>query len=109
MTGWFNPDNWLDLVSQLLLMAGAIALAIIPTWLSTRRGLKRVTDQVENGHAGGPALRADVDAIRDSLSEIKSDLHQIKSDVTDIRAELRTERKDRLDLDDRFERFKRTQ
>jgi hypothetical protein len=32
----------------------------------------------------------------------------VKTDIADIRNELRQERKDRIDLDDRFERYKKT-
>ena len=114
MNGWFNPDNWLDLVSQILLILGAIGIAVVPSVIAARshKSIKQVSEDtrkldksISNGH--DYPLRTDVDEIRETLKDIRGDMKGLKSDVSDIRSEIRQERKDRLELDDRFERFRR--
>jgi hypothetical protein len=85
----------------------ATAMVAIPSWFAARnhKSIKKVTDQVVNGHTS--PMRADLDQMRDTLNEIHTDVRLVKTDISDIRAELREERKDRLELDNRFERFKR--
>ena len=99
MNGWFNPDSWMDVVSQLLLLTGAIAVAIVPSWYSTHKSLKKVTDQVVNGHAGKPPLREDLDraiaaieALGQDISALRADLHEERSSrkaqVEDLRSDV---------------------
>lgn len=101
----FNPDNWMDVFTILF----ATAMVAIPSWFAAKshRTVLKLDKSVSNGHEG--PLRADVDEIRDTLRDIRQDQHVIKQEVTDIRTELREERKDRLELDNRFERYKRAQ
>jgi hypothetical protein len=107
-----NPDNWMDVFTIL----AASAMVAIPSWFAARnhKSIKQVSEDtrkldksISNGHTY--PLRQDVDEIRETLNEIRVDMHGLKSDVSDIRSETRQERKDRIDLDDRFERYKRTQ
>lgn len=85
MNGWFNPDNWLDLVSQILLIAGGIAIAVVPSWFAARthQSLKTETkvirDQLVNGHT--TFLRNDVDK---ALSAIEN----LTREITNLRNEL---------------------
>ena len=99
MNGWFNPDSWMDIVSQLLLLIGALGIAIVPSWYSTHRALKKVTDQVVNGHAGKPPLREDIDrclaaieALAHDVSALRADLHaerdSRRSQVDDLRSDV---------------------
>lgn len=99
MNGWFNPDSWMDIVSQLLLLIGALAIAIAPSWYTTHKTLKKVTDQVVNGHAGKPPLRADLDrclsaieALGHEINALRSDLHaerdSRRSQVDDLRSDV---------------------
>ena len=99
MNGWFNPDSWMDVVSQLLLLIGALGIAIAPSWYSTHKSLKRVTDQVVNGHAGAPPLRADLDraiaaieALAHDITALRQDLHaerdSRKAQVEDLRSDV---------------------
>ena len=99
-----NPDNWLDVFTIL----AATAMVAIPSWFAARnhQSINKVTDQVVNGHA--TPMRADLDGMKSTLDEIHTDIRGVKTDISDIRQELRQERKDRIDLDDRFERFKKT-
>ena len=98
-----NPDNWMDVFTIL----AATAMVAIPSWFAARnhKSIKKVTDNVVNGHK--TPMRADIDQMRDTLNEIHTDVRGVKTEISDIRSELREERKDRLDLDNRFERFKR--
>lgn len=99
-----NPDSWMD-VATIIVVSLIVA---VPSWLSVRnhKALTKMDKSISNGHTS--PLRQDVDEIRDTLSHIRADIHAVKSELGDIRHELREERKDRLELDSRFERFRRT-
>ena len=104
MNGGFpNPDSWMDVIT-IIVVTGMVA---VPSWLSVRnhRKLDKLDKSVSNGHEN--PLRQDVDEIRDTLKHIRRDLHSVKSELGDIRHELREERKDRLELDHRFEHYRR--
>ena len=90
MTTIPNPDGWLDA----FVILAATAMVAIPSWFAARnhKSIKKVTDQVVNGHA--TPMRADLDSMKNTLDDIHTDMRQ--------------ERKDRIDLDDRFERYKKT-
>jgi outer membrane murein-binding lipoprotein Lpp len=83
MNGWFDPDTWMDVVSQFLLMIGAIGIAILPSWYSTHKSLKKVTDQVVNGHGGlnQPNLRQDVDRAIAAIEALGADIHALRKDL----------------------------
>ena len=101
-----DPNSWMDVFTIL----AATAMVAIPSWLAARnhRSLKKVSEDttrldknISNGHT--TPLRLDVDDILATLGYIRTDVQTVKSDLHDLRNELRDERKDRLDLDDRFE------
>lgn len=98
-----NPDSWMD-VATIIIVSLIVA---VPSWLSLRnhKQLTKMDKSISNGHTS--PLRQDVDEIRDTLTHIRADIHAVKSELGDIRHELREERKDRLELDSRFERFRR--
>ena len=104
MTTIPDPNSWMDVFTIL----AATAMVAIPSWFAARnhKSIKKVTDQVVNGHT--TPMRADLDGMKNTLDEIHTDMRGVKSDIADIRNELRQERKDRIDLDDRFERYKKT-
>ena len=104
MTTIPDPNSWMDVFTIL----AATAMVAIPSWFAARnhKSIKKVTDQVVNGHT--TPMRVDLDTMKSTLDEIHTDIRGVKTDISDIRQELRQERKDRLDLDDRFERFKKT-
>jgi hypothetical protein len=83
VNGWFNPDSWMDIVSQFLLTIGAIGIAILPSWYSTHKTLKKVTDQVVNGHggAGKPNLREDLDRVIAAVEALGTDIHGLRKDL----------------------------
>lgn len=103
----FNPDGWLD-AAVLVFMSLAVA---IPSMYAARsqRMMAKLDKSINNGNSADQPLRGDVDEIRDTLRGIRVDMHAVKSELGDIRAELRTERKDRLELDHRFEAYTRRQ
>jgi len=104
MTTIPDPNSWMDVFTIL----AATAMVAIPSWFAARnhKSIKKVTDQVVNGHT--TPMRADLDVMKNTLNEIHTDMRGVKTDIADIRNELRQERKDRIDLDDRFERYKKT-
>ena len=85
-------------------------IVAVPSWLSLRNGksIKKVQDQVVNGHK--TPLREDMDKMRESIKEMRSDIREdmsvIKSELTDIRSEIRYEHAERLRLDTKFEDFR---
>ena len=113
MNEFYNPDSWMDVLDHIWIGLVLIAIAAVPSWFAYRNHgkIQKVSDQVKgvaaqvvNGHS--TPMREDVDGIRDTLAEIQKDMHLMKGDVSDIRSELRQERKDRIELDERFERFR---
>ena len=114
MNQFYEAKNWMAVVDHIWIGLVLIGVAAVPSWFSARNHAKiqKVSDQVTgvaaqvvNGHS--TPMREDVDDMRAVVDEIRGDIHLMKSDVSDIRTELRQERKDRIDLDDRFEAFKR--
>ena len=99
------PDlnSWHDLVA----MVFAAFLIGVPSWLTMRnhRAISKMDKSISNGHTN--PLREDVDEIRNTLGHIREDLHYVKTELGDIRHELHEERKQRLDLEDRVERYRR--
>ena len=99
MNGWFNPDSWLDLLSQVLLVIGGLSIAVVPSWLATRRNhdaikavdakADAIVGQVVNGHAGKPALRVDIDMIREELGGIRDEMRggfaALRGDISEER------------------------
>lgn len=88
MNGWWQPDSWMDVASQFIMLAGALGIAIAPSWYSTHKSLKKVTDQVVNGHKDAPPLRADLDR---AIAAIEALAH----DITGLRQDLHAERDSR--------------
>ena len=90
----------MDIVSQFLLMIGAIAVAILPSWYSTQKTLKKVTDQVVNGHGGAnqPNLRQDVDRAIAAIEALGADINALRRDLHTER-EARTSQVDDLRSD----------
>ena len=83
------------------------AMIAVPSWLTLRnhKTIQKMDRSISNGHVN--PLRMDLDEVRDTLQQIRADLHAVKSELGDIRHELREERKDRLELDHRFEDYRR--
>jgi hypothetical protein len=125
---WTDVDNFWDLIDHIWIGLVVIAAAAIPSVIAARnhgkieKVSKQVTGvaaQVVNGHTTPMRkdmddiksvlddMRGDVYGMKADVSGMKSDVSGMKSDVSDIRSELRQERRDRIDLDDRFEKFKR--
>ena len=90
----------------IILVAGLTTFSSVYAARSQRM-VAKLDKSINNGHSPDQPLRGDVDEIRRTLSDIHRDLHTVKSELGDLRAELRSERKDRLELDSRFERFVR--
>lgn len=101
----FNPDSWMDFIA----IVGVAGLAAFSSIYAARsqRMVAKLDKSINNGHSPDQPLRGDVDEIRDTLKYIRADLHSLKSELGDIRHELREERKDRLELDHRVERYRR--
>lgn len=85
MNGWFNPDNWLDLVSQVLLIIGGISIAVVPSWFAARthQSLKSETkvirEQLVNGHT--TYLRQDVDRALTAIEQLTHEVVSLRRDL----------------------------
>lgn len=85
MNGWFNPDGWVDLVSQILLIVGAVAVAAVPSWFAARthRSIKSETkvirDQLVNGHT--TFLRQDVDRALTAIQMLTQEVAALRRDL----------------------------
>lgn len=95
-----NPDNWMD-VATILLVA---LIAAVPSWLALRShkavrdqagAVEDIKAQVVNGHEGKPALRADIDMIREEIAGIRDELRggfaALRGDIGEERATRRSE------------------
>lgn len=92
MNGWYDPENLLDLIDHLILAAAGVGVVAIPSWLAARnhRELKttqatvtQVRDQVVNGHADAPPLRADLDRVIAAIDRLSNDVTAIRRDLAD--------------------------
>ena len=104
MTGWYNPDNLLDVLDHLILALTGIGVVAIPSWLSARnhKSLRDIKDQVVNGHSS--PMRADLDraiaaieALAQDVRAIRHDLHEEEERRRDHIAELRDEVSRKID------------
>jgi len=90
MNGWFNPDSWMDIWSQLLLVMGGIAIAVVPSWVTARKthkDLKVVKDEVKNGHTN-TNLRDDLDRVLERLEELSRHVTEIGRGFASHKSEL---------------------
>lgn len=108
---WENVEDLLDLASNLWIGLVVILAAVVPSWLAAKNhiGIKKVQDQVVNGHK--TPMREDLDSVRETLQNmgehIRQDMHLIKTELSDIRSDLSIERNERINLDHRFEQHRK--
>lgn len=87
MNGWFNPDSWIDLISQILLILGGIAIAVVPSWFSARthKSIKTETavirDQLVNGHK--VPMRSDLDRAIEAIEALAHDVRNLRHDISE--------------------------
>lgn len=108
MNGWFNPENWLDIVSQILLVVGGLGIAVVPSWFAARTHgalkteTKVIRDQLVNGHT--TYLRQDVDR---ALAAIETLTHEIVNLRRDLSLEQDSRRSQIDDLRGDVDRMRR--
>lgn len=83
MNGWFNPDGYLDLISQVLLIVGGLAIAIVPSWFAAKANstAQKLDKSISNGHA--TPMRADLDRVIDAIDRLSHDVSAIRRDLAD--------------------------
>jgi len=112
-TQWLEVNNWLDLIGNAWIGLVLIAVAAVPSWYARRngQGIRKVQDQVVNGHK--TPMREDLDSVKETLhrmgEHIREDMNFIKTELSDIRSDLRSERTERLNLDHRFEEHRKNE
>lgn len=82
-------DGWIDIIDHIWVGFVLIAVAAVPSILSAKnnRGIKRIQDQVVNGHTASN-LRDDLDKVMKTLSETSSKVDSISHGLTGMREEL---------------------
>lgn len=99
MNGWYNPDNWLDVLDHLLLVLGAVAVIAVPSFLAARthKSIKTETkvirEQLVNGHSS--PMRQDLDRAIAAIENLAKDVQGLRLDLSyeegqrrDLRAEV---------------------
>lgn len=83
MNGWFNPDDWMDVVDHVLLILGAVSMTAIPSWFAVRnhKSIARVESQVVNGHK--TPMRADLDKAILAIEALAHDVNGLRRDLAD--------------------------
>lgn len=112
MNQWTDVENFLDLIDHIWIGFVLIACAAVPAFFSARnhQGIKKIQDQVVNGHKDAPPLRQDLDKVIEKLSETSDKVDSIGRSVDGLRAEISREelarresdRELRDDIDRRF-------
>lgn len=100
MNQWTDVENLLDLIDHIWIGFVLIACAAVPAYFSARnhRGIKKIQDQVVNGHSD--PLRKDLDLVIEKLSETSHKVDDIAKDITSLRLELSQE-EGRREISDR--------
>lgn len=85
---WTDAQNWLDLLDHIWIGLVLIAVAAVPAIMSAKNhsGIKKIQDQVVNGHK--EPLRNDLDKVIRALSEQSDKVDSISHGLTSLREEL---------------------
>lgn len=88
MNNWTDVENLLDLIDHIWIGLVLIAVAAVPALLSARNhsGIKKIQDQVVNGHK--EPLRNDLDKVIKALEENSHKVDAISHGLTNLREEL---------------------
>ena len=101
MHGWYNPDNWVDLIDHLMLALAGIGAVAIPSWFAARnhKTIRQVRDQVVNSHPDRN-LRDDLDRCLAAIEAIGQDIHALRGDLLAERDSRKAQVEDlRFDVD----------
>lgn len=91
MNGWYDPQNFLDILDHLILAFAGIGVVAIPSYFSarnhkeiknTRAQVLQVRDSVVNGHGETP-LRLDIDRVIESIDRLSHDVSAIRRELAD--------------------------
>lgn len=99
-TTWTDAQNWIDIIDHIWIGLVLIAVAGIPSYFAAQngKGIKKISDQVVNGHPD--PMRSDLDKVITKLSETSDKVDQISRDITELRIELSHE-EGRREISDR--------
>lgn len=88
MNTWTDVQNWLDLLDHIWIGLVLIAVAAVPALMSARNhnGIKKIQDQVVNGHK--EPLRTDLDRVIVALEENSKKIDLISNGLNGLRDEL---------------------
>jgi len=88
VNNWTDVENLLDLIDHIWIGLVLIAVAAIPAFFSARNhsGIKKIQDQVVNGHK--EPLRNDLDKVIKALSDTSEKVDNIAMGLNGLREEL---------------------
>ena len=88
MNNWTDAQTWLDLIDHIWIGLVLIAVAAVPALMSARNhsGIKKIQDQVVNGHT--EPMRNDLDKVIKAISDQSTKVDSISHSLTSLREEL---------------------
>jgi hypothetical protein len=78
---WDWAKGWADVFDHLLLVGGAILVALVPSWFAARnhKGILEVKNQVKNAHTTN--LRDDLDRAIVAIEDLAHDVRGLRQDL----------------------------
>jgi hypothetical protein len=88
VTNFADINSWMDVIGNFWVGLVLIAVAVIPAFISAKNhsGIKKIQDQVVNGHK--EPLRNDLDKVIKALSETADKVDNIALGLNGLREEL---------------------
>lgn len=100
---WTDVQDWLDLLDHIWIGIVLIAVAGVPSYFAARNGkeIKKVTDQVVNGHKS--PMRSDLDKVIASIEQMSQSINSLRDELLDEEARRKEGiRELRVELDRKF-------
>lgn len=100
---WTDVQNWLDFLDHIWIGLVMFAVAAVPSYFAAKNGkeIKKVTDQVVNGHKS--PMRSDLDKVIASLEQMSHSLHSLRDELLDEETRRKESvRELRVELDRKF-------
>lgn len=100
---WTDVQNWLDLIDHIWIGFVLIAVAGVPSYFAAKNGkeIKKVTDQVVNGHKS--PMRSDLDKVIEKLEQMSETIHSLRDELMDEETRRKESvRELRVELDRKF-------
>lgn len=99
MMQWTDAENWIDLIDHIWIGLVLVAVAGIPSYFSAKngKGIKKLADNVSNGHEN--PMREDLDQVILSMSTAIDKIDALDYKVSQLSADLEVEERRRSNSD----------